>query len=247
VTEHLAWIGSELRRRFAAAAAEAGVRGEVMGPDARMTLALHDHGLIMREDLTAIFILESARQGVLTNGMLLPSYAHDEDSLDRTADAFSAAFELIARLTSEADEAMRAAMRQGFVSRNGAGGEAQLPDGCIDLMRAEGNHMTVVGWMLLEDGWPDLVEFVGAAGGRVVAEPVFRGDLEAAYPQIEGCANSGFRADLPRWMFAAQGDWDFTMLAKRGAETVFSCRVQRKDPWTPGDGSPRWSDGVLRI
>lgn len=245
VTEHLAQIGSQLRERFGRAAAEAGVGGELMGPDARLTIALHDHGLMMSEDLLSIFILECARRGVLVNGMVLPSYAHDAEAVDRTIEAFGAALESIARLNAEADEAMYAAMWSSFVSRNGR--EDGLPGACIDLMRVEGNHMRIMGWVLLEDGWPDVVEFVSATGEQVIAEPFLRPDLEAGYPQIDGCANAGYQADLPRGLFAPEGPWEFTMLAKRGAEEIFECRISRRDPWRRDHGPPRWRDGVLQV
>ncbi len=246
VAEHLARIGSQLREQFSAAAGEWDVRAELMGPDARLSLAFWDHGTVMREDLLLPFILECARHGVLTNGMVLPSYAHDERAVEKTGEAFRAGLGSIAKITAQADTALKDAIRAGFSAGDASINEG-VPAAWIDSIRVDGDQMAVVGWMLLDDGWPDIVEFVSTAGERVVAEPDRRPDLESAFPQIEGSENGGYRALLPRGVFTDNGAWDFTMNARRGAKSVFSCRVKRERPASPNTPAPRWSDDILRI
>lgn len=246
VTEHLSGIGRQLKDGLARASADTGIRSELMGPDARLTLAFWDHGPVMREDLTLAFILECARHGVLTNGMVLPSYAHDEAAVTRTIAAFEAALGSLAETAAAADSAMRDAMRAGFSMGNGDHGEG-LATGWIDVMRVDGEQMSIAGWMLLDDGWPDVVEFVSATGERLVAEPEKRPDLRTAFPQIDGSENGGYRVSLPKQVFGQNGTWDITIRGQRDAETVFSCRIKREHEPARALRAPHWSGDTMHV
>jgi hypothetical protein len=245
VTEHLARVGSRVRQRFAELASGAGVRCDLMGADARMGFAFHDHGSLPREGLLHTFILECAEHGVLTNGMLLPSYAHDDESVEKTLDALRLALKPLTRLIMESDAALREAMRAGF---DGAAARSNdvLRTGWIDVMRVDGDQMIVKGWMLFGDGWPDIVEFVAPGGDRLVADPQLRPDLADAFPQVEGGENGGWGALLPRDTFAPNGDWDFTIRALRGADEVFVCSISRTDAMNGRLNPARWSGESLQ-
>jgi glutamate-1-semialdehyde aminotransferase len=239
VTEHLARVGSQVRQRFAELAAEAGVRCDLMGADARMGFAFHDHGPLPREGFLQTFILECAAHGVLTNGMLLPSYAHDDEAVERTLEAFEQALKPLARLITESDDALHRAMQAGF-------GSEMLGTGWIDVMRVEGDEMAVAGWILHGDGWPDVVEFVAPAGDRLVADSQQRPDLAEAFPRVEGGENGGYRAVLPHETFAPNGDWDFTIRALRGPDEIFSCRIRRNGATNGRLQAATWSDETLQ-
>ena len=103
------------------------------------------------------------------------------------------------------------------------------------------------GWMLLDDGWPDVVEFVSATGERLVAEPEKRPDLRTAFPQIDGSENGGYRASLPKQVFGQNGTWDITIRGQRGAETVFSCRIKREHEPARALRAPHWSGDTMHV
>jgi len=97
VAEHLARIGEAVRTRFRDDAARLGVACGLFGPPARMSFAFSPAGGITGMGLQTLFVQECVKRGVLTNGNLLPSYAHDDEAVERSASAFSSALEVVAR------------------------------------------------------------------------------------------------------------------------------------------------------
>jgi hypothetical protein len=150
-------------------------------------------------------------------------------------------------LITESDHALRQAMRAGFDAAAAADSTGSLGTGWIDVMRVDGDQMGVNGWMLFGDGWPDVVEFVAPTGKKLVAEPELRPDLGKAFPEIAGSENGGYRAVLPRAMFAPNGEWNLRIRALRGADEVFSCSIRRGESANGSLKSPRWSGQALEV
>jgi len=65
---------------------------------------------------------------------------------------------------------------------------------------------------------------------------------------VPGAASAGFNLSLPQRRFAPEGDYSFTLRARRGERTVFTCRITRLQseheqaghrPAVDGDGTLR--------
>ena len=222
----------------------------MLGPPARMTFEFADAGGLDAERLRTLFVRECARNGVLTTGTLLPSYAHDDRAVELTAGAFTAALETVAEaiapgvgdLRTRSRPASRATARQ-----NGAAGA--VPAGAIEAIRELPARLEVRGWMLLEDGPPDTVEAVAQGGEVRIAQQVERQDVADVYSSVGNAAASGFVLTLPATVFAPGDRYEFTIRARRRARTSFRCRVVRTREGMPSPpGAPRLeADGVLYI
>jgi glutamate-1-semialdehyde aminotransferase len=103
VCGHLARTGRELRERLAAVAAAVGVDVRAVGPDARLTLQFARSGRLLPLGLQTLFVQECCKRGVLTNGNLLPSYAHDAQAVAATIVAGHGALEVVARAITADD------------------------------------------------------------------------------------------------------------------------------------------------
>src|SRR5262249_54570073 len=97
VAEHVARTGERVRAAFAAAAAAAGVGARLVGPGCRMTFAFDRHGPLLPLGLQTPLLQECCKHGVLTNGNLLPSYAHDDAAVAATAAAVEQVLAVVAR------------------------------------------------------------------------------------------------------------------------------------------------------
>ena len=101
--------------------------------------------------------------------------------------------------------------------------------------------------MLLENGRPDAIELASDTGEVVVASPVDRPDLATAFPQVEGAEGAGFSATLPARTFAREGNYEFTLRARKGNDVVFSSRVVRNPGRRSTSDGPRFDDQVLHL
>jgi glutamate-1-semialdehyde 2,1-aminomutase len=231
VTEHLARIGSEVRTRFEHACAQHGVIGQLIGPPARMSFAFGDDAAVPPERIETVFLRECARNGVLTNANILPSLAHDEEAVERTAAAFDEALKPVVELLVAGRFAAATAIQAGFAVRGASGTSSgtdpRLPGGCLDAAREEGGRLLVRGWMLFADDSPDAVEFVAPDGQVVTAERPKRPDVADFYGGATGAENSGFAGVLPADVFAHDDEYEFTLRAWRGGDVAFACRMLR--------------------
>jgi glutamate-1-semialdehyde 2,1-aminomutase len=247
VAEHLAAIGSQVREAFHKACGRQGVQAELLGPPARMTFQFADAGALDAGRLRSLFVRECARNGVLTTGTLLPSYAHDEHAVEETTRAITSALERVVEAIRTGREALAGAVGAGFEgdrpAANGAPGGA--PAGAIDTVRELPGRLEVSGWLLLEDGPPDSIEVVAPGGATRNVRQVGRPDVADAFPRVPNAAASGFTATLPATVFAPEGPYDFTIRGRRRARTSFRCRIVRS---REGSAEPRLeADGVLYI
>jgi glutamate-1-semialdehyde 2,1-aminomutase len=247
VTEHLAAIGSEIRDRFRKACGRRGVRGDLLGPPARMTFQFEDAGGLDAERLRTLFVRECARNGVLTTGTLLPTYAHDEHAVERTMAAITTALERIGEAIDKGRQTLAAAVNAGFRTKrsspNGAAGT--LPAGSIDLIRELPARLEVAGWILLDDGAPDVIEVLGPNGEVRIARQVLRPDVAEVFPKVSNAELGGFQLILPATIFAPDGDYEFTIRARRRARMAFKLRMVRSRKAAPtASGAPRLGKGA---
>jgi glutamate-1-semialdehyde 2,1-aminomutase len=253
VAEHLAQVGEQVRTAFNEIRAEEGVECELAGPPSRMSFVFGDNGGIDPKRVEELFVRELARNGVLSHGTLLPTFAHNDEAVDRTIRALREATRTVAQVTQTGRSALYGALRGGFEAERPADAaapaeDAKLPAASLEVLREESPGMfKVMGWMLLEDGRPDAIEFSGPEGGRRDARFHPRPDLAEAFPGVEGADMCGFHVTLPASLFAHEGQYDFKMVAKRGDRPAFRCRVIRQKgdaaPYVPTLGD----DGVLFI
>jgi glutamate-1-semialdehyde 2,1-aminomutase len=228
VGEHLAEIGAQVRASFDRVCGAAGVRASLLGPEARMTFAWGNNTAVPPERLESLFILECARQGVLTNGNILPSLAHDDEAVQRTEAAFRAAVERVAEHIRLGSAVLATAIRAGFERCGNAGTAAQAPAAYLDAVRDEGTKLDVRGWILPDgEGSPCTVEAHGAHGAVVEADRDTRPDVEQAFPDAASAKHAGFALALDAERFRAGDRWSFELRARRGDRVLFSCPISR--------------------
>ncbi len=244
VAEHLAYIGELVRAAFDRACAATGVQAALLGPPARMTFALADDATVQREK---VFVLECARRGILTNGNILPSLAHDEDAVRRTEEAFGPALERVKALTGPAGEAVEEAVRRGFERcRVSAGEPGDRRAGCLDTARDDGDQLFLRGWLVTGGDQPCVVEVSGPAGASRVAARAVRPDLAEAFPDARDALHAGFEVTLPAAEFVAGGRYEYVIRARCGNDILFECPVAQaparsapepRPPSIGGDGT----------
>ena len=245
VAERIAHTGAILRDEFQQACTEAGISARLLGHESRLSFVFDQHAGVSHEQASAIFIRECARAGVLTNGTLLPSLAHDDDAIRRTAAAFRSAAGEVAKIAAGGHRVLGDAVRAGFADEVRDG----LPAGYLDSAREEGAGLVLRGWILLADGPPDAVELVAAGGEIVAAEACPRPDIVIAFPAAPGAEGAGFAASLPARKFAPAGDYEFTLRARRGDREVLRCPIVRRRDEHGDPAHQPWlgSDGVLHL
>ncbi len=249
VIAHLASIGAQVRHLFEEACSEHGVIAALSGPDARMSFFFSDQRGVSGERLMAAFLRECAREGVLTNGNILPSYAHDSAAVAKTGRAFDSALRKVAALTRSSTKAIEEAMTAGFAACDlvRASDDAAFPNGSLDLIDASEDALDVSGWIITTNRRPaDTVEFIGPTGATLAAAKTKRPDLTAAFPSSPRAARAGFEIRLPAERFSVNGNFDCTLRAVSGDHAEFLCHiVARRSP--TDDGIPRWREGTLYV
>ena len=211
VAEHLATTGRRVRAAFAALCEDRGVDAALVGPDARMTFTFGGRQGIAGNRLLTLFLQECAVRGVLTNGTLLPSYAHDDRAVERTLEAFAGAFDALAA-----------------AGPGGAAGRLLAARGFVDAMIERDGELAVKGWLLVDDRCADAIEFVAPEGASVTAERVERPGVARAHPDLPGVEGSGYAVHLPANRFRRHGAWEFTLRARHADRVVFECSVGRR-------------------
>jgi hypothetical protein len=214
-----------------------------------MTFVFGDNAAVPPERLEAAFVIECARQGVLTNGNILPSLAHDEDAVGRTAEAFAPALEAVAKLIAAGGEAVSHAMQAGFARGNGRPAVEGMPAAFLDSARDEGRHLVVRGWMLSGEAQPCTVEVAGPRGTVRIADRVERPDLIGMGCDARAAAEAGFSVALAADEFVVDGRYVFELRGRVGDNPVFSCPVTRPTVHGALDLSPSRvnAEGVLEL
>jgi glutamate-1-semialdehyde aminotransferase/MoaA/NifB/PqqE/SkfB family radical SAM enzyme len=250
VAEHLARVGADIRDAFDRACSNAGIAAALRGPEARMTFVFGNHAAVPPERLEAAFVIECARRGVLTNGNILPSLAHDDVAIARTAEVFAQALEPVRALVDAGSHAVAAAMRAGFAraSTQPPAAQGELPAAFLDAARDEGGRLQLSGWMLSHEGGACTVEMIGPRGATRTAGPVDRVDLTQAWPATPAAKRAGFSVSLPADEFVKDGRYEFVIRGHDGEKAIFECPVSRSMSHTIDPEPGRVDDnGTLRL
>jgi glutamate-1-semialdehyde 2,1-aminomutase len=249
VIEHLAAMGERLRDGFRQACEERAIGGRLTGLPGRMAVIFDATGCMSAADLRTCFLLQCAANGVLTNGVLFPSYAHDEEAVDRTLEAFGRSLDTLAEVIERSRVAMREAVQAGFTETGAADAAAAgLPSGSFDCMDFTPGKLELAGWILGRQGAPDSVEVIGPNGQTFTTRPSPRPDLAKAFPDVADAATAGYQVRLPTSALAANGGHEFTVVAKRGGETLFNCRIVRgENSSSAALPDPRWTGEALHL
>lgn len=231
VPAQLARVGESVRAGVAALSAARGVHVQLCGPPARMTFVFQDTSRLGADTQRALLVQECLKRGLLTNGNLLASYAHDEAAIERTLRSIDGAFEVLARAQTDG-RAQLASCARGFVER----------------VEHDGDELVLSGWMLLDDGAADAIVARAPSGTERVADTLERPDVAQAYASVPGAARSGFALRLSPREFAGGQRFDFVLCARRAGRDAFRCRILR----TPGTALPAGApyacdDGVLLL
>jgi glutamate-1-semialdehyde aminotransferase len=242
VPEHLADVGRRVREAFDGLCAERDVRCGLTGPDARMTVVFESQGGVRPDRLQTLFLQECAARGVLTHGTLFPCFAHDDEAVARSLDAFAGALDEVARLINDEAPAPNAA---------GDGVRTLVARGFIGELAEMGDDLVTSGWLLVDDACVDAIELESSGGHVKSAERTEHAGVAAAYPDVADAVHSGWKAVLHSEDFRDDGIWEFELRGRRGDAVVFTCAVALK---SRPDGSaaalqPPYdvSDGLLYI
>ncbi len=231
VGERLAEIGAAIRARYHAAAARHAVRSRLAGPPARMTFTFEPQGGRTPAELQTLFVQEMLRRGVFTNGNLLPTYAHDDSAIARTASAFDGALEVLARSTGA---------RAPRPDEPASPPLAATATGFVESVSCANGRTRISGWMLLDDGPPDAVDLRTADGSCLPGRILERADVASTHPGMERALHSGFTLELPDPLRGAA-----LLRAWRGDRVAFVCRILFEGE---GLASPHWiGDGLLYV
>ena len=205
VAERIAATGEVLRARFDATAMRLGVDASLTGHPARLEIRFAARGDVPAEYLLAVFMTEAMRRGVITGPQIFPSYAHDDVAVERTAEAFDGALELVART---ADAPFR-----GWILP----GEPEVA-GWLDGEDS--------GWILIDGGAAEELAAATLGGDAIEIARAHRADVAAAHPDAIDAASSGFTLRLPA------GETAVLIVARRGP-AVARCVVDWSDTTLP--------------
>ena len=134
VAEHLRRAGEIVRAAFAEEAAALGIDAKLTGHPARQQIVLPSDYLL------GLFLTECLHRGLITNGTLLPSYAHDEDAIARSAEILRQALRAVAAQMERPERVWRLPAEP-------------LVEGWLESVEWDGDRVTLSGWLLV-DGRP---------------------------------------------------------------------------------------------
>lgn len=245
VCEHLADVGRKVKEQFNQVCEKVGVDCRLAGPESRMTFEFHGLETSAKHRIRNLFLQECLKNGVITCGTLLPSYAHDDAAIEASMETF----EIAMRIVADAIEFGRTDDSRPL-GGSPSGPRAFVSTGFLEKISQEDEFVKIQGWLMLEDGAPDSVELVSVNGDVVPASCVRRPDLEAGFPKQPSAVMAGYEARLPDEVFRVEGNYEFAIVAKRSGQVAFRCLVvqQNVDTQTKRDAGPfSTNDGVLYI
>lgn len=237
VVEHISRIGSSLRDGFHEMCQELDVRCELSGPSGRMTFVFQDQDHIGWSDARARFLRECLKHGVMTNGNILPSYAHDEQSVDETLSVFRKSLEKLrssyGSATADADRSTPKILH-GF--------NPVCVNGFIDQLKESKFGLQVDGWLIVDSTVVDAVQVHSQDGTQTMARQVEREDIADAFPECERALMAGFSIQLPHDQHKLGDGYKFSIIAIDRGSPVFRCLVNVEQtnfdcgPWSLADG-----------
>lgn len=137
VADHLRRAGEAVRAAFEEEAAALGLDAVLTGHPARQQIVFRDEP---RDYLLGLFLTECLHRGLITNGTLLPSYAHDDDAIARSAEILRNALRAVAEQRQHPERVWRLPHEPAV-------------QGWVDSLEWNGDRVTVSGWLLV-DGRP---------------------------------------------------------------------------------------------
>ena len=210
IAERVAAIGSEVREGIESAARRNGIPLRLVGHPSRMELRFDDVGRLPAGGALGLFVQGCLDRGVVTNGLVLPTAAHDPAAVGRTISAATEALAVVAL----AAEGKTSALPPPF-------GPATI--GFLDGAELRAGRVRLAGWILPRGTAPDLVDLIDEDGRRFEALLSRRDDVAAAHPGIAGAERSGFSLDAPAGPIERGAT--FTLRAFRDGRLLFRCRL----------------------
>lgn len=209
VAQQVAAIGRRVADGLREAASEQGIPLRIEGHPARLELSFDAIGPVSKEVVLGLFIQHCMDRGVILNGLILPTAAHDDDAVALTIRAAREAF--------------------GMIRRAAEGETASLPPphgpstiGFIDSVEKGDGAWLLRGWILPAGEPPQELELVDSSGQTATATFFVRPDVAAAHPAVAGAGLSGFELRL---FVPAASPRTWTLRAQRGGRIVFRCRL----------------------
>lgn len=210
VSERVAEVGLTVRAGIEEAAKREKVPLRLVGHPARLELEFDDHGGLSKSAALGLFVQGCLERGIVTNGLVFPTAAHDSDAIEATVRAAREALKIV-RLAAEG---RTSALPPPF-------GPTTL--GFLDTAEAQDGKLHLAGWILPAGGPPESVELVDSRSRSVEAEIGSRSDVARAYPQIAGAERSGWSVKIAADSAAPGATW--TLRARRGGRVVFRGRL----------------------
>lgn len=213
VTETIAFTGRKLRDGFENLCRKHDITAALSGPDARMTFVFNDQNGVSWQTLRTSFLQHCLSHGVLTNGNLLPSYAHDDLAVDETLEVFDGALKCLSEVINDEPGARDSLTVQvaGFMDK-------------LELLT---DGIRIGGWILLNQESPDLVEVhVLDEDSELEVERLERDDIKKAFSDSRDSLHSGFQCLLPADLFQYESEIQLRIVASAKGRPVFQCVVK---------------------
>ena len=210
IAERVAAIGQAVARGIEEVAERERIPLRVIGHPARMELRFEDLQGLPKAAALGLFVQGCLESGVITNGLIFPSAAHDADAIDATIEAARTALRIVRR----AADGHTATLPPPF-------GPATI--GFLDSAEIDAGELRLVGWILPLGGPPDSVELIDADGRTAEAEIVSRPDVAQAYPAVADARRCGWSMKIA--VKSAVPGLTWTLRAKRGGKIVYRGRL----------------------
>jgi glutamate-1-semialdehyde 2,1-aminomutase len=230
VNDHLAEVGTAMRMGFERTSREIGLPCQVLGHPSRLTLGFEPSGEHPWERIRAMFLREAMRHGLITTGVLLPSYAHDDRAVEESLEAMGRALQdVAAQLEGRSPVSVHAFGGSPF------GPRSYQATGFLDRLSIGPDEVELTAWIHFDDRHPASVELVAPDGSST---PTTR---------IEDPFLARFRAVAPRGALQTDEGVAFTLRARSESGEIWECAVLVAGPIEPDHRPFPLDDGVLYL
>jgi hypothetical protein len=193
VAEHLRRAGEFVRAAFEEEAATLGIDARLTGHPARQQIVIDN------DYLFGLFLTECLRFGLITNGTLLPSYAHDDDAIERSADILRRALRAVAEQRKHPERTWRLPSEPAM-------------EGWVDSVEWNGDRVAISGWLLIDGKPADIAS-------------IDRPDVAAALGIEHVRCGWHIESDDPIVTLVANGV-PFTIVARRDAQRALPVKIE---------------------